>query len=131
MFLLIIVSAVGLVVGAVIAGGIGGLVGALAGFSIVSGWLLVREGRIGSRATPERETARLICIPNQLVAETLLLRDPETGEYLDVAACSVFETGEKVTCEKNCLLLMNDAAGRKGKKVPATKPAEPKPAESS
>lgn len=112
-----LLSVFGILIGTAL-GALGGPLVATLGavFGLVAGMLLanvvnnVRRVRTGHTTAPDAQ--HILCVPKGQVATTTFVRDAETGEWLDVAACSLCTPANEVNCQKNCLVLVRDSVPR-------------------
>ncbi len=87
---------------------LGAALGLMAGLGIhAMAWLWAHSGN-----APTVEQHRLFCSSYGTAADAELAGDLERGRWLDVKRCSL--QGAEVTCDKQCLRLVNDIGMRPG-----------------
>ena len=80
----VILAAIGLVIGAVAAGTLGGVFGIGVGMLLALGLNAVRRSTRQVPQDAEREQVEVLCIPNGTRAKCEVARDKDTGRWLDV-----------------------------------------------
>ena len=106
----LIIVALHVVAGAIMFGAPGAYVGLVVGVPVAGVYEAVRWLRTVDVGETAVFSDRVLCLPMGGVAECDLVRDVDRGRWTDVQRCSQFDDPDHVTCEKNCLVLMNAAA---------------------
>jgi hypothetical protein len=124
---MVVSTAIGFGLGFLLAGALGGILGI--GLGMVFALLLAssREAveEVHDDTNVHREHERLLCVPKGQVADCVLLRDDDSGRWVDVERCSLSRPPTVPTCAKRCLVFMNDLAPKRRRRRarPRTQPA--------
>ena len=104
-----ILAVLGLVIGVIAAQTMGAILGVLIGGGLGALWWMVSKERVEMFEEEDGSVkANVICFPHGQPATCEFVRDPKSGVWTKVKACSHFPPGAEVTCEQRCLRVLND-----------------------